>query len=100
MYVAALQDSLPHAQALSHKGFNAFVLIYRPGWKTACEDLARAISFLWEHTAELQIDMKGTLSGVVLLAHVCQPGSDPWNGKLWVPTLSAGWRRHYAIYRP
>ena len=59
MYVAALQDSLPHAQALSHKGFNAFVLIYRPGWKTACEDLARAISFLWEHTAELQIDMKG-----------------------------------------
>lgn len=59
MYVAALQDSLPHAQALARKGFNAFALIYRPGWKTACEDLARAISFLWEHAAELQIDMRG-----------------------------------------
>lgn len=28
------------------KGYNAFALIYRPGAQTACEDLARAISFI------------------------------------------------------
>ena len=42
---------------LSKKGYNAFALIYRPGAQTACEDLARAIAFLYEHSAELNIDM-------------------------------------------
>lgn len=31
----------------------------KAGAKTACEDLARAIAFLYEHQKELQIDMKG-----------------------------------------
>ena len=37
-------------------GYNAFALIYRPGWDTACEDLARAISFIFENAEELQVD--------------------------------------------
>lgn len=57
VYVGAMQDSFPHALELSKKGYNAFALIYRPGAQTACEDLARAIAFLHEHTDELQIDM-------------------------------------------
>lgn len=40
-------DSFPAALELSKKGYNAFALIYRPGEQTACEDLARAVSF-WE----------------------------------------------------
>lgn len=59
MYVAGIHDSFPHALELSKKGYNAFALIYRPGAQTACEDLARAIAFLYEHQKELQIDMKG-----------------------------------------
>lgn len=58
-YVGAMQDSFPHALELSKKGYNAFALIYRPGAQTACEDLARAIAFLYEHAEELQIDMSG-----------------------------------------
>ena len=42
---------------LSKKGYNGFALIYRPGGDTACEDLARAIAFLYENADELQIDM-------------------------------------------
>ncbi len=42
---------------LSKKGYNAFALIYRPGAQTACEDLARAIAFLYENADELRIDM-------------------------------------------
>lgn len=52
MYVAGIHDSFPHALELSKKGYNAFALIYRPGAQTACEDLARAIAFLYEHQKE------------------------------------------------
>ena len=31
-------------------------LIYRPGAQTACEDLARAIAFIFEHADELEVD--------------------------------------------
>ena len=37
-------------------GYNAFALIYRPGAQTACEDLARAIAFIFEHAEELKVD--------------------------------------------
>lgn len=54
-YVGAMHDSFPHAQELSKKGYNAFALIYRPGAQTACEDLARAISFIFAHADELGV---------------------------------------------
>ncbi len=57
MYVAAMHDSFPQALELAKNGYNAFALIYRPGADTACEDLARAIAYLYEHAQELQIDM-------------------------------------------
>lgn len=55
-YVGAMQDSFPHALELSKQGYNAFALIYRPGAQTACEDLARAISFIFAHAKELEVD--------------------------------------------
>lgn len=55
-YVGAMQDSFPHALELSKMGYNAFALIYRPGAQTACEDLARAISFIFENAEELEVD--------------------------------------------
>ena len=55
-YVGAMHDSFPHALELSKLGYNAFALIYRPGWDTATEDLARAISFIFQHAEELQVD--------------------------------------------
>ena len=55
-YVGAMHDSFPHALELSKMGYNAFALIYRPGAQTACEDLARAITFIFEHADELEID--------------------------------------------
>jgi acetyl esterase/lipase len=55
-YVGAMHDSFPHALELSKIGYNAFALIYRPGARTACEDLARAISFIFEHADELEVN--------------------------------------------
>ena len=54
-YVGAMHDSFPHALELSKKGYNAFALIYRPGAQTACEDLARAIDFIFNHAKELEV---------------------------------------------
>ena len=53
-YVAAMQDSFPHALELSKRGYNAFALIYRP--TNPYEDLARAITFIEDHAAELGVD--------------------------------------------
>ena len=47
VFVSAMHDSFPHALELSKMGYNAFALIYRPGGQTACEDLARAIAFVY-----------------------------------------------------
>ena len=58
-YVGALQDSFPHALELSKRGYNAFALIYRPGAQTACEDLARAITFIFGHAEELEVNTDG-----------------------------------------
>lgn len=55
-FVGAMHDSFPHALELSKAGYNAFALIYRPGAQTACEDLARAIGFIFEHAEELEVD--------------------------------------------
>lgn len=58
-YVAAMHDSFPHALELSKRGYNAFAVIYRPGWQTAYEDLARALSFIFENAEELGVDTNG-----------------------------------------
>ena len=58
-YVGAMQDSFPHALELSKRGYHAFALIYRPSAQTACEDLAQAIRFIFEHAEELAVDTEG-----------------------------------------
>lgn len=55
-YVAAMHDSFPHALELSKRGYNAFAIIYRPSVPTAYEDLARALSFIFENAEELGVD--------------------------------------------
>lgn len=54
-----MQDSFSHALELSKLGYNAFALIYRPGAQTACEDLTRALSFIFAHTGELEVETDG-----------------------------------------
>lgn len=58
-YVAAIHDSFPACQEISATGNNAFAVIYRPGARTACEDLSRALQFIFDHAAELKVDSNG-----------------------------------------
>lgn len=57
MYVGAMHDSFPHALEVSKKGYNTFALIYRPD--EPYEDLARAITYLYDHADELGIQADG-----------------------------------------
>ena len=84
-YVGAMQDSFPHALALSQKGYNAFALIYRPGAQTACEDLARSITFLFDHAAGLEIDtdcysLWGGSAGARMAAWLGTYGTEAFGG--------------------
>lgn len=55
-YVAAMHDSFPQALEISKKGYNAFALIYRPEAQTACEDLVRAITFIFRNAEQLKVN--------------------------------------------
>lgn len=57
MYVGAMHDSFPHALEVSKMGYHTFALIYRPG--EAYEDLARGITYLYDHAEELGMDASG-----------------------------------------
>lgn len=57
MYVGAMHDSFPHALEVSKMGYNTFALIYRPD--EPYEDLARAITYLYDHAKELGIQADG-----------------------------------------
>ena len=86
-YVGAMHDSFPHALALSRRGYNAFALIYRPGAQTACEDLARAISFIFAHAAELGVDTKhyslwGGSAGARMAAYLGSYGPAAFGGNV------------------
>lgn len=84
-YVGAMHDSFPHALELSKKGYNAFALIYRPGAQTACEDLARAIRFIFENAEELEVDTEyyslwGGSAGARMVAYLGCYGTEYFGG--------------------
>lgn len=84
-YVGAMHDSFPHALELSKRGYNAFALIYRPGAQTACEDLARAIGFIFEHAKELEVDtdcysLWGGSAGGRMTAYLGSYGTEAFGG--------------------
>ena len=59
-YVGSIHESLPYALELSRMGYNGFALVYRTRTAdAACEDLARAIRFIFDHAKELGVDTRG-----------------------------------------
>lgn len=87
-YVGAMHDSFPHALELSKKGYNAFALIYRPGVQSGCEDLARAIAFIFDHADELEVDttdysLWGGSAGARLAAWLGSNGTESYGEKAY-----------------
>lgn len=86
-YVGSIHESFPHALELSRRGYNAFALQYRTGGAdAACEDLAAAISFVFDHAKELAVDTEkyslwGGSAGARMAAYLGSYGTSAFGGK-------------------
>jgi len=58
-FVGAIHGSFPLSLELANAGYNVFALIYRPDAQKACEDLARAVEFIFDHAKDFHLDTKG-----------------------------------------
>jgi acetyl esterase/lipase len=60
-YVGSVHEGFPYAEAISRKGYNAFVLKYRTGsgGTVAIQDLAAAVSYIFANAGTLGVSTTG-----------------------------------------
>jgi len=60
-YVGSLHEGFPYAEAISSRGYNAFVLKYRTGegGTVATQDLAAALTYIFRNAAALGVSVEG-----------------------------------------
>lgn len=85
-YVGSVHESFPHGLELSRRGYNAFTLQYRTGGaEVACEDLAVAISFIFENAETLGVStdcysLWGGSAGARMVAYLGSYGLEAFGG--------------------
>lgn len=87
-YVGSVHEGFPYAQAISQQGLNAFVLKYRAGegGRVATEDLAAAVSFIFQNANALQVStagysLWGSSAGARMAASIGSHGTAAFGGK-------------------
>ena len=86
-YVGSIHEAYPHALELSKKGYNAFVLQYRvTSSQDAVEDLARAISYIFENKDTFEVDTEnyslwGSSAGARMVAYIGSYGVSYFGGE-------------------
>jgi acetyl esterase/lipase len=89
-YVGSIHEGFPYALELSKSGYNAFVLKYRVGGEQrATEDLAAALSYIFENAEMLGVSAKdyslwGSSAGARMAANIGSNGSARY-GSLELP---------------
>lgn len=86
-YVGSVHEGFPYADEISKRGFNAFVLKYRAGQggKVATEDLAAAVSYIFQNAAALQVStggyaLWGSSAGARMAAAIGSHGAEAFGG--------------------
>lgn len=87
-YVGSVHEGFPYAAEISSKGYNAFVLKYRvgQGGAVATQDLAAAISYIFENADALGAGTQGyslwgSSAGARMAASIGSPGVARFGGK-------------------
>lgn len=87
-YVGSVHEGFPYATEISGKGHNAFVLKYRvgQGGTVATQDLAAAISYIFENADNLAVSSQGyslwgSSAGARMAASVGSHGAARFGGK-------------------
>jgi acetyl esterase/lipase len=86
-YVASVHEGFPYAEAISRKGYNAFVLKYQTvyGEKVATQDLVAALSYILRNAATLGVGTKsyalwGSSAGARMAAVIGSHGAAKYGG--------------------
>ena len=86
-YVGSVHEGFPYAEALSRKGYNAFVLKYRAGQgqTIATEDLAAAVSWILRNATTLGVSttgysLWGSSAGARMAAAIGSHGTAKYGG--------------------
>ena len=86
-YVASLHEGFPYAVEINKRGYNAFVLRYRfeEGQRTATEDLAAALSYIFRNADKLGVttagySLWGSSAGARMAASIGSYGSARFGG--------------------
>ena len=87
-YVGSVHEGFPHALEINQQGYNAFVLKYRTGsgGEVATQDLAAAISYIFEHATTLGVGTQdysvwGSSAGARMAAAIGSHGVAAFGGK-------------------
>jgi len=86
-YVGSVHEGFPYAVEINREGFNVFVLKYRvgQGGRIATEDLAAAISFVFENSKTLDVatdgySLWGSSAGARIAASIGSHGAATFGG--------------------
>jgi acetyl esterase/lipase len=85
-YVGSVHEGFPYAQAISQKGYNAFVLAYRAGagGTVATRDLAAAVSYILRNAGTLGVgksySLWGSSAGARMAASIGSHGVGAYGG--------------------
>jgi acetyl esterase/lipase len=85
-YVGSVHEGFPYAEAISRKGYNAFVLKYRAGQggTVATQDLAAAVSFILRNAEMLGVgksySLWGSSAGARMAAAIGSNGATNYGG--------------------
>jgi len=85
-YVGSVHEGFPYAEAISRKGYNAFVLKYRAGQggTVATQDLAAAVSFILRNAETLGVgrsySLWGSSAGARMAAAIGSNGAAKYGG--------------------
>lgn len=86
-YVGSVHEGFPYAEEISKRGLNAFVLKYRAGQggRVATEDLAAAVSYIFQNARSLQVgtdgySLWGSSAGARMAAAIGSHGTAAFGG--------------------
>ena len=85
-YVGSLHEGFPLAVQMNKRGYNIFVIKYRVNGGVATQDLAAALTYIFEHAATFEVDKKnyslwGGSAGARMVGDIALSGVKRYGGK-------------------
>jgi acetyl esterase/lipase len=85
-YVGSLHEGFPLAVQMNKRGYNVFVIKYRVNGRLATQDLAAALTYIFDHASKFEVDKKnyslwGGSAGARMVGDISLSGVNYYGGK-------------------